>query len=1822
VYGEPADQEAPTAPTGLTVTGRSLNSVNLAWLDSTDNIEVTGYDIYQGTTKVDTVQAGITAYTVTGLMADMAYRFTVKARDEEGNVSEASNEVKIRTSPRINVALNKSTQTDGSCSPSEAGDKAVDGTLTENSKWCSFGSEAHWLIVDLGEDTYVGEFVVKHAGSGGESTEDNTQDFTIQLSQDAEQWTTAVNVTGNTSSETTHPIASTKARYAKLLITVPTARQDDAARIYEFEVYGEPADQEAPAAPAGLTVTGRSLNSVKLAWLASNDNIGVTGYDIYQGATQVGTVQAGITAYTVTGLTADTAYRFTVKARDGEGNVSEASDEVELRTSPRINAALNKSTQTDGFCSPSEAGDKAVDGTLTENSKWCSFGSGAHWLIVDLGIETYVGEFVVKHAGSGGEGVLDNTQDFTIELSEDGEQWTTVVNVTGNTSSETTHPIASTKARYAKLLITVPTARQDDAARIYEFEVYGEPADQEAPATPLGLTVTGRNLNSVNLAWLASTDNIGVTSYDIYQGATQVGTVQAGVTAYTVTGLASDTAYRFTVKARDGEGNVSEASNEVEIRTSPRINVALNQSTQTDGFCSPSEAGDKAVDGTLTENSKWCSFGSGAHWLIVDLGIDTYVGEFAVKHAGSGGESVEDNTQDFTIELSEDGEQWITVVNVTGNTLNETTHPIASTKARYAKLLITVPTARQDDAARIYEFEVYGEPTDQEAPTAPTGLTVTGRNLNSVDLAWSPSTDNVGVKEYAIYQNNVWITSVGADRTSYMVSGLEANTNYEFAVTAIDKAGNESTKSNAVALVIDTEAPTIPTNLVLLERTSTSIKLQWTASLDNIGIASYEIYDSSILLASIDGSLNSYTVTNLEDNKNYAFTVRAKDAEGNLSEVSNAAILIENTPPSAPTLTLSNPDWSKENVTVTIIPGTDPSGIQSTEYRIGTDVMWSTYVESIVVTATGTTTLYARSIDNAGNISSEASAVVKIDKTKPSAPQNLYYQKSSSTSGQLYWAASTDNEYVAGYDIYNGETWIASTQATSYSFTGLNPNAHYFFIVKAKDIAGNVSEAGILSTPSSFWIANNTNARVSLQWEYEPDCWCNYEVYLNGEFIAEVFYYFYEIRDLQPGTSYAISVKRVVWDDNGDPNYTEMGTLDVITNSKPPTIPQNLALGTRTETSISLSWTASTDDIGVTSYDIYNGSTFLGTSLTTNYTVTPLDADTIYVFSVRAKDASGNVSEPSGSVAFDHIPPSAPSGLSVITPTKTSVSLGWTASTDNLKVTSYDVYNGSTFIGSTSTNSYTFIPLSTDTNYEFLVKARDAGGNVSSFSNSVVFNTSNITLSASFWITDISLTSVQLGWEEEPNACCGYLIYLDGVYLDYVEITGGLQYYEIPNLQPGRKYLIIITKDVWEENTGWNYIEDRGDVLVTTDTDSSPPTAPTQLIVDSHTATSVSLSWTASTDNTGVSGYDIYNISTLVGTTTTTNYTFTTLEANSIYLFSVRARDTSGNVSPYSNLVFFTTINSPPTAPANLTITSKTATSVSLSWTASTDNKGVTGYAIYNGNTYLGTSQNGTNYTVTGLTELTTYSFTVKAMDEDGNFSPASNTAIVTTLDATPPSAPTNLAVTGRTPTSVSLSWTASTDNKGVTGYAIYNENTYLGTSQTATNYTVTGLTELATYSFYVVAMDAAGNRSPASNIVITTLDETYSSAPTNLAVTVLTATSVSLTWTGPTDNSGLVSYLIYNGDTYVGTSQSATRFTLTGLTEHTSYTFKVKAIDAAGNLSPASNIVTVVIQTGTPVQYYYDASGRVDYIQLQSGQRLKYYFDANGNLLNVVLQD
>ena len=626
-----------------------------------------------------------------------------------------------------------------------------------------------------------------------------------------------------------------------------------------------------------------------------------------------------------------------------------------------------------------------------------------------------------------------------------------------------------------------------------------------------------------------------------------------------------------------------------------------------------------------------------------------------------------------------------------------------------------------------------------------------------------------------------------------------------------------------------------------------------------------------------------------------------------------------------------------------------------------------------------------------------------------------------------------------------------------------------------------------------------------------------------------------------------------------------------------PSAPTGLKATSATQTSVSLSWTASTDNIGVTGYGAYRDGASAGSSASTSYTVSGLVCGTSYTLAVDAYDAAGNRSAKtsvSGSTSAcptttDKTAPSAPTGLKATSATQTSVSLSWTASTDNIGVTGYGAYRDGASAGSSASTSYTVSGLVCGTSYTLAVDAYDAAGNRS------------------------AKTSVS----GSTSAC-------------------------------------------------------------PTTTDKTAPSAPTGLKATSATQTSVSLSWTASTDNIGVTGYGAYRDGASAGSSASTSYTVSGLVCGTSYTLAVDAYDAAGNrsaktsVSGSTSACPTTTDKTAPSAPTGLKATSATQTSVSLSWTASTDNIGVTGYDIWVNGISTGAVYT-PSATIASLLCATSYSFAVDAYDAAGNHS--GKTTITGTTAACPPvaggSAPllgdTNVettddadsagtaeaflataSATGQTSmlkvyltgfsTAATIAAGIYTDAGGRPGTLLGHgsgtatagwNNAQLtapvtltngarywiavlgpkgggvlafrdvrggGASVTSMQNSLTTLPDTwstdATYTDGYLSAYAVGIGGPAPAGVPTPADVLPPSAPLAVGVSSATTTTVSLSWPASSDNIGVAGYGVYRNGSSVGTA-TALSYPLAGLTCGTSYVFSVDAFDAAGNRSAKTSV-------------------------------------------------
>jgi len=564
----------------------------------------------------------------------------------------------------------------------------------------------------------------------------------------------------------------------------------------------------------------------------------------------------------------------------------------------------------------------------------------------------------------------------------------------------------------------------------------------------------------------------------------------------------------------------------------------------------------------------------------------------------------------------------------------------------------------------------------------------------------------------------------------------------------------------------------------------------------------------------------------------------------------------------------------------------------------------------------------------------------------------------------------------------------------------------------------------------------------------------------------------YSHTGLSPGTNYTYRIVSYNCKENSSySNEKTVTTRSDASDTQPPTAPTNLIASAITTTSFTLSWTASTDNVGVTSYTVYNGITSVGTTASTSINVTGLAAATTYRMMAEAKDAAGNISPTSTTLSVttrsnssDTQPPTAPTNLVSSNITATSCTLSWSTSSDNVGVTGYEVFRGTTSAGTTASTSLSINGLTASTTYSMTVQARDAAGNISPSSAALSVTTvasstpvaliklpcnentgTNVTNSGSVggaltktappnWSTNIpagvggassldfgttpgnyavestaiisqlaGLSSFTItGWVNCKNATEGgggnrIVSWINnggnGVDLVYKN-DGSLQIgiNEWPDLNGGstqpRSSAGKISTDSNASAANWKFF------AVTYDSASSKVQ-----YYFGNAAADASLDVTR-TYNKGAIGNAIaklaighFNSATRSGATDRMfRGLIDQVEIYNQVLSPAQIINVQGRVSNPDLQA--------PTAPTNLASSNITATSFTLSWSASSDNMAITGYEVFQGAASVGTTAS-TSLSISGLTSSTTYTMTVKAKDAAGNTSSTSAPLIVTTSAGT-----------------------------------------------------------------------------------------------------------------------------------------------------------------------------------------------------------------------------
>jgi fibronectin type 3 domain-containing protein len=382
-------------------------------------------------------------------------------------------------------------------------------------------------------------------------------------------------------------------------------------------------------------------------------------------------------------------------------------------------------------------------------------------------------------------------------------------------------------------------------------------------------------------------------------------------------------------------------------------------------------------------------------------------------------------------------------------------------------------------------------------------------------------------------------------------------------------------------------------------------------------------------------------------------------------------------------------------------------------------------------------------------------------------------------------------------------------------------------------------------------------------------------------------------------------------------------------------------------------------------------------------------------------------------------------------------------------------------------------------------------------------------------------------------------------------------------------------------------------------TPSQPATVPGAPTLNSAAAGngSVGLAWSAPSSNGGsaITGYKVYRGTSSGGETllttlgNVTNWNDNTASNGTTYFYKVTALNPIGEGAASNELS--ATPSAPATAPSAPSLNSATPGngSVALAWSAPSSNGGsaISAYKVYRGTssgneTLLTTLGNVTSWTDSGVTNGTTYFYKVTALNSVGESAASNELSATPTQPATAPGPPSlNGATAGNA--SVALTWSAPSSNGGsaITGYKVYRgtssgSETLLTTLGNVTSWTDNGVTNGATYYYKVTALNSVGE-SIRSNEMSATPFAVAPGAPTLNGAIAGTGT-VALAWSPPSSNGGsaITGYRIYRStssgsETLLTAVGNVTSWTDTGVTNGTTYYYKVSALNSAGE-SVSSN--------------------------------------------------
>jgi RHS repeat-associated protein len=919
-------------------------------------------------------------------------------------------------------------------------------------------------------------------------------------------------------------------------------------------------------------------------------------------------------------------------------------------------------------------------------------------------------------------------------------------------------------------------------------------------------------------------------------------------------------------------------------------------------------------------------------------------------------------------------------------------------------------------------------------PGAPTSVGATAGNVQAT-VSWTAPASNGGatITSYKVTSSpgGFNATTPNGTTTTATVTGLTNGTAYTFTVTATNSAGT-GPASTASSSVTPAAPPGAPTNVTATAGNGQA-SVSWTAPASNGGaaITSYKATSSpGGLTATVSGGSTTATVSGLTNGTAYTFTVTATNWSGTgpASAASNSV-----TPaavPGSPTSVSATPGNGQASVTwaapssnggsaINYYTVTASPGGMSAQTPNGT-----TTTATVIGLANGTAYTFTVTATNSvgtGLPSSPSSAVTPAG--PPGAPTSV-----GATAGNalatVSWTAPASNggATITSYKVtsspggFNATTLNGTT--TTATVTGLTNGTAYTFTVTATNWAGTgpASTASSSVTPAAppgaptnvtatagngqasvSWTAPASNGGAAITSYTATSSPGGLTATVSGGSTTAT------VSGLTNGTAYTFTVTATNWSGAGPASAAS----NSVTPAGPPGVPTNVS-ATAGNGQATVTWTAPSSN-GGSAINYYTVTASPGgmsaqtpTGTTTTATVTGLANGTAYSFTVTATNGAGTGAASAASNSVTPVgPPGAPINVSA-TAGNRQASVNWTAPQSNggAVITGYTVTSspgGFTAAVNGSTTTATVTQLTNGTSYTFTVTATNSAGTgpASVASNSV---TPAAPPGAPTGVTATGgNTQAVVAWNApSSNGGAPITSYTVTSTPGGLTATSSTLTATVTGLTNGTSYTFTVTATNW---AGTGPPSAASNAVVP----AGPPSAPTNASATAGTA-QASVSWTASASNNGatITSYTVTStpgglLATVNGTTTTA--TVTGLANGTSYTFSVTATNSAGTsaASTASNTV---TPAAPPGPPTNVSATGGMGQGT-VTWTAPASNGGaaITSFTVKSSPGGLTASVNGssTSASVAGLTNGTSYTFTVTASNWAGTGAASSASNAVTT---------------------------------------------------------------------------------------------------------------------------------------------------------------------------------------------------------------------------------